>query len=66
MDHLAKETAVNKNNRLPDNGYISLTHVKVSVRRSCLRDWTKYIIEMHRKKRMRRFYIQYFGINSTY
>lgn len=52
MDQLAKEAAANENDRLPDNGYISLTHVKVSVRKSCLKDWTKYIMEMHRKKRM--------------
>src|SRR5258707_14737421 len=44
----------------------SLTHVKVSVRRSCLRDWTKYTMEMHRKKRMGRFYMQHFGIGSTH
>jgi RNase H len=66
VDQLAKKAAINKNDRLPDSGYISLTHVKVSVRRSCLRDWTKYTIEMHRKKRMGRFYMQYFGVNSTY
>jgi ribonuclease HI len=38
MDQLAKETAINENDRLPDSGYILLTHVKVSVRKSCLRD----------------------------
>jgi hypothetical protein len=38
VDQLAKETAVNENDRLSDSGYILLTHVKVSVRRSCLRD----------------------------
>jgi hypothetical protein len=57
VDQLAKEAAVNKDDRLSDSGYTSLTHVKVSVRRSCLRDWTKYIMEMHRKKRMGKFYI---------
>jgi hypothetical protein len=57
VDQLAKEAAVNKDDRLPDSGYISLIYVKVSVRRSCLRDWTKYTIEMHRKKRMRKFYM---------
>jgi hypothetical protein len=66
MDQLAKETAVNENDRLLDSGYISLTHVKVSVRRSCLRDWTKHTMEMHRKKRMRRFYMQHFGIRFTH
>jgi hypothetical protein len=66
MDQLAKEVAVNENDRLPDSGYILLTYVKVSVRRSCLRDWTKYTMEMYRKKRIKRFYMQYFGINSTY
>jgi hypothetical protein len=38
VDQLAKETAINKDDRLPDSGYILLTHVKVSVRRSYLRD----------------------------
>jgi hypothetical protein len=47
MDQLAKEAAVNENDRLPDSDYILLTYVKVSVRRSCLRDWTKYTMEMH-------------------
>jgi hypothetical protein len=66
IDQSAKEIAINKNDRLPDSGYISLIYVKVSVRRSCLKDWTKYIIKMHRKKRMGRFYMQHFGINFTY
>jgi hypothetical protein len=66
VDQLAKKTAVNKDNRLPNSDYTSLTHVKVSVRKSCLRDWTKYTIEMHKKKRIERFYIQHFDINSTY
>jgi hypothetical protein len=66
VDQLAKEAAVNEDDRLPNSGYISLTHVKVSVRRSCLRDWTKYTIEMHRKKRIKRFYMQHFGINFTH
>jgi hypothetical protein len=66
MDQLAKEAAINEDDRLSDNGYTSLTYVKVSVRRSCLRDWTKYTMEMHRKKRMKRFYMQHFGIGSTY
>jgi hypothetical protein len=57
MDQLAKETAVNEDDRLSDSGYTLLTYIKVSVRRSCLRDWTKYIIEIYRKKRMGRFYI---------
>ena len=48
------------------DGYILLTYVKVSVQRSCLRDWTKYIMKMYRKKRMERFYMQYFGINFIY
>jgi hypothetical protein len=38
VDQLAKEIAVNKDDRLPDSGYTSLIHVKVSVRRSCLRN----------------------------
>jgi hypothetical protein len=66
MDQLAKEAIVNEDDRLPDSGYILLTHVKVSVRRSCLRDWTKYTMEMYRKKRMGKFYMQYFGISSIY
>jgi hypothetical protein len=66
VDQLAKEAAVNEDDRLPDSGYTSLTHVKVSVRKSCLRNWTKYIIEMHRKKRMGKFYMQHFGINFTH
>jgi hypothetical protein len=63
VNQLAKETTVNEDDRLSDSGYISLTYIKVSVRRSCLRDWTKYTMEMYRKKRMRKFYMQYFGIN---
>ena len=47
VDQLAKEAAVNEDDRLPDSGYILLTYVKVSVRRSCLKDWTKYTIEMY-------------------
>ena len=66
MDQLAKKAAVNKNDKLPNSGYTSLTHVKVSVRKLCLRDWTKYTMEMHRKKRMGRFYMQHFGIGSIY
>jgi hypothetical protein len=61
-----KEAAVNKNDRLPDNGHTLLIYVKVSVRRSCLRNWTKYTMEMHRKKRIRRFYMHHFGINFTH
>jgi hypothetical protein len=52
VDQLAKKTAINENDRLPNNGYISLTHVKVSVRKLCLRIWTKHIMEIYRKKRM--------------
>jgi hypothetical protein len=66
VDQLAKEAIINEDDRLPDSGYISLTHMKVSVRRSCLRDWTKYTMEMHRKKRIGKFYMQYFGINFTH
>jgi hypothetical protein len=66
MDQLAKEIIINENDRLPNNGYISLTHVKVSVRRSCLKDWTKYTMEIYRKKRIGRFYMQYFGIKFIY
>jgi hypothetical protein len=66
VDQLAKEATINEDDKLSDSDYTSLTYVKVSVRRSCLRDWTKYIMEMHRKKRMGRFYMQYFGIGSTY
>jgi hypothetical protein len=50
VNQLAKEITINKNDRLLNNGYISLIYVKVSVRRSCLRDWTKYIMKMHKKK----------------
>jgi hypothetical protein len=66
VDQLAKEAAVNEDDRLPDSDYTLLTYVKVSVRRSCLRDWTKYTMKMHRKKRMGKFYMQYFGINFTH
>jgi hypothetical protein len=38
MNQLAKETVINKDDRLSNNDYTSLTHVKVSVRKSCLRD----------------------------
>jgi hypothetical protein len=57
VDQLAKEAAVNEDDRLSDSGYILLIYVKVSVRRSCLRDWTKYTMEMYRKKRMGKFYM---------
>jgi hypothetical protein len=66
VNQLAKEATVNEDDRLPDSDYISLTYVKVSVRKSCLRDWTKYTMEMHRKKRMGKFYMQYFGIGSIH
>jgi hypothetical protein len=66
VNQLTKKAAVNENDRLSDSGYTLLIHIKVSVRRSCLRDWTKYIMEMHRKKRMRRFYMQHFGIGFTH
>jgi hypothetical protein len=66
VDQLAKEITVNEDDRLSDSGYTSLTHVKVSVRRSCLKDWTKHIMEMHRKKRMGKFYMQHFGISSIH
>jgi hypothetical protein len=66
MNQLAKEAAINENDRLPNSDYTSLTHVKVSVRRSCLREWTKYTMKMHGKKRMGRFYMQHFGIGSTH
>jgi hypothetical protein len=66
VDQLTKEATVNKDDRLPDNNYISLTHVKVSVRKSCLRNWTKYTIKMYRKKRMEKFYMQHFGISFTH
>jgi hypothetical protein len=66
IDQLAKKTVINEDDRLPDSGYILLTYIKVSVRKSCLKDWTKYTIKMHRKKRMRKFYIQHFGISSTH
>jgi hypothetical protein len=66
VDQLAKETAINKNDRLSDSDYTSLIYIKVSVRKSCLKDWTKYTMEMHRKKRMKRFYMQHFGIKSIY
>jgi hypothetical protein len=66
VNQLAKETTVNEDDRLPDSSYISLTHMKVSVRRSCLKDWIKYTMEMYRKKRMGRFYMQHFGIGSTH
>jgi hypothetical protein len=66
INQLAKEATVNENDRLPDSNYISLTYVKVSVRKSYLKNWIKYIMEMHRKKRMGRFYIQHFGIRSTH
>jgi hypothetical protein len=57
VDQLAKKIVINEDDRLPDNDYTLLTHVKMSVRRSCLKDWTKYTMEMYRKKRMGRFYI---------
>jgi ribonuclease HI len=66
VNQLAKEAIINKDDKLPDNGYISLIYVKVSVRKSCLRDWIKYTMKMHRKKRMRRFYMQHFGIRFTH
>jgi ribonuclease HI len=38
VDQLAKKAVVNKDDRLSDSDYTSLIYVKVSVRRSCLRD----------------------------
>jgi ribonuclease HI len=38
VDQLAKKAAVNKNDKLPNSGYTLLIYVKMSVRRSCLRD----------------------------
>jgi ribonuclease HI len=38
VDQLAKKAAVNENDRLLNSGYTSLTHIKVSVRKSCLKD----------------------------
>jgi hypothetical protein len=66
VNQLAKKAAINEDDRLPNSDYTSLTHVKVSVRRSCLRDWTKYTMKMHRKKRMRKFYMQHVGISFTH
>ena len=66
VDQLAKEAAVNENDRLPDSGYTLLTYVKMNVRKSCLKDWTKYTMEIYRKKRIGRFYMQYFGIKFIY
>jgi hypothetical protein len=66
VNQLAKKTAINEDNRLPDSSYTLLTHVKMSVRRSCLRNWTKYTMKIHRKKRMGRFYMQHFDIRSTH
>jgi RNase H len=66
VDQLTKEAAINEDDRLSDSDYTLLIHVKMGVRRSCLKNWTKYTIEMYRKKRMARFYMQHFGINSIH
>jgi ribonuclease HI len=38
VDQLVKKATVNEKNRLPDSSYTLLTYVKMSVRRSCLRN----------------------------
>ena len=60
VDELAKEAAENKNKRLPNTGYTSLTYMKVMARRSCLRDWCEYTIDLVRKRKFGTFYSQYF------
>jgi hypothetical protein len=38
MDELAKKIVINKNNRLPNSDYTLLIYVKMSVRKSCLKN----------------------------
>jgi hypothetical protein len=56
VDVLVKEAAENENGVLFNEGYISLTHVKVVARRACLRDWERHLIELANKGRMDKFY----------
>jgi hypothetical protein len=66
VDALVKETVENENGVLFNEGYISLTHVKVAARRVCLRDWERHIIELVSNKRMGKFYTQYFGFKLSH
>jgi ribonuclease HI len=66
VDALAKEAAENENGVLPNEGYTSLTHVKVVARRACLRDWERHAIELANKGRMGKFYKQHFGSGSPH
>ena len=56
VDTLIKKAAENENGVLPNEGYISLTHVKVVARRACLRDWERHAIELANKERIGKFY----------
>jgi hypothetical protein len=66
VDALAKEAAENENGVLLNEGYTSLTHVKVVARRACLRDWERHAIELANKGRMGKFYKQHFGSGSPH
>ena len=66
VDVLVKEAAENENGVLPNEGYTSLTHVKVVARRACLRDWERHTIELANNKRMGKFYMQHFGSGLPY
>jgi dTDP-4-dehydrorhamnose reductase len=66
VDALAKEAVENENDVLFNEGYISLTHVKVVARRICLRDWERHTIKLVSNKRMGKFYTQYFGSKSPH
>jgi hypothetical protein len=66
VEALAKEAVENENDVLPNEGYTSLTHVKVVARRTCLRDWERHIIKLVSNKRMGKFYTQHFGSKSPH
>jgi ribonuclease HI len=66
VDALTKEAAENENGVLPNEGYTSLIYVKVVARRACLRDWERHSIKLANKRRMGKFYKQYFDSGSPH
>jgi hypothetical protein len=66
VDALAKKAAKNENGVLFNKDYTSLTYVKVVARKACLRDWERHAIELANKRRMSKFYKQYFDSGSPH
>ena len=66
VDELIKKAAENKNKRLPNIEYISLTYMKMMVRRFYFCDWCEYTIDLVRKRKFGTFYSQHFGSGSPH